>query len=65
MKKLTFKANSNDFIGNITLSATGLRHMANALQKQYKTKGDVIVKAYIHKWYEGKKSYKTLGIKVK
>ena len=64
-KKLTFKANSKDFVGNLILSATGLRRMANALQKHNKTKDDVTVKVYIHKWYKSRKLYKTLGIKVK
>ena len=64
MKKI-FYPNSNDFIGNITLFAIGLRRMADALQKQHKTKNDVTVKTYVHKWYEGRKLCKILEIKVK
>jgi len=31
----------NKKLGKLVLSATGLRKMANYLQKQYKTKGDI------------------------
>lgn len=30
-------------LGKLVLSATGLRKMANYLQKQYKTKGDILI----------------------
>jgi hypothetical protein len=37
----------NKKLGRLVLSATGLRRMANYLQKQYKTKGDVSIKCGI------------------
>ena len=64
-KGFKFEPKPSEFIGNIIFSAIGLRRMANALQKNHKTKGDVTVKTYIHKWHEGRKLCKTLGIKVK
>ncbi len=47
---------------NVTVSATGLRRMANALQKKRKTKGNTIVKATIETWKDNKKTIKTIGI---
>ena len=47
---------------NVTVSATGLRRMANALQKKRKTKGNTIVKATIETWKENNKNVKTIGI---
>lgn len=44
----------NKKLGKLILSATGLRKMANYLQKQYKTKGDVLIdceKVYIDRGY--------------
>ena len=51
-------------LGKFITSATGLRRMANYLQKYSKTKGDVLVNHYIHKWkVDGKIKY-TLGIEI-
>ncbi len=47
---------------NVTVSATGLRRMANALQKKNKTKGDVIVEATIETYKQKGKTIKTIGI---
>jgi len=35
------------YLGKLIFSATGLRKMANYLQRETKTKGDVKVKTYI------------------
>lgn len=48
----------------ITVSATGLRRMANALQKARKTKGDTIVEAIIETWKVKNGIIKTIGIKI-
>ncbi|KKN27646.1 hypothetical protein LCGC14_0862390 [marine sediment metagenome] len=47
---------------NVTVSATGLRRMANALQKSRNTKGDTIVEARIETWKDKNKIMKTIGI---
>ena len=63
MKKITtmkFKK-----LGKLIVSATGLRKMANALQKNHKTKGDVLTDCYLEKWKDNNKTKYTIGIKVK
>lgn len=50
-------------LGKVITSATGLRRMANALQRRYKTKGDVEVEAYISYYPDDKKQ--VLGIILK
>lgn len=50
------------YIGKITVSATGLRRMANALQAKKKTKGNILVKCYVEKWKEKGKIKRTIGI---
>lgn len=47
-------------LGKIVTSATGLRKMANILQKKYKIKGNVEVEAYLSYYTKSKK--KTIGI---
>jgi len=51
-------------LGKLIISATGLRKMANALQKKHKTKGDVLVNAYVEYWMEKNKAKYTIGIKI-
>lgn len=46
-------------IGTLTISPTGLRRMANGIQKRYKTKGDVKLKHFVCSYKDG---LKTLGI---
>jgi len=61
------KTKKQKYLGKLIFSATGLRKMANALQKKNKTKGDVKVKCYIEKFkykYDGE-IYKTIGIDIK
>lgn len=48
-------------LGNLTISATGLRRIANAIQKQYKTNGDVKLKIFICTYPK----LKTIGIILK
>ena len=52
-------------LGKVIISATGLRLIANALQKEKKTKGDVLVKCYIEKYYKEGKIKRTIGILIK
>jgi len=47
-----------DNLGKMTVSATGLRRIANAIQKKFKTKGDVKLNSFV--CYYSK--LKTLGI---
>lgn len=49
--------NKTKRLGKLSLSATGLRRMANAIQKKYKTKGDVVLECYIETYDK----LKTLG----
>ena len=51
-------------IGKIVASATGLRRMANALQKKYKTKRNVEVDCYVTSYKKDGKRKKTIGIKI-
>ena len=48
-------------IGKLIISATGLRSMADALEKKYKTKGDVKVDTFVENHNDGK----TIGILIK
>jgi len=49
-------------LGKVTVSATGLRRMANWLQKEYKTKHNVEVAATVTAWSEDNKIKRTIGI---
>lgn len=51
-------------LGKLVISASGLRKMANALQKNHKTKGDVLVNTYVEKWKENGKTKYTIGMKI-
>lgn len=55
---MSIKFKKRKYLGKLTVSATGLRRMANYLQKKAKTKNNVSVKCYIEDYDE----YKTLGI---
>lgn len=61
----TIKTKKAQNLGKLTISATGLRRMANGLQKNKKTKGNVLTECYVEKWTEDGKIHKTLGIKIK
>lgn len=54
----------NISLGKLVVSATGLRRMASALQKRYKTKGDVELKHFITCWKVKSKIKRTLGIEL-
>lgn len=51
----------NKNLGKLTISATGLRKMASALEKKYKTKSDVKINTFIVNYKNGK----TIGIELK
>lgn len=51
-------------LGKLIFSASGLRKMANALQKKHKTKGDVETDCYVEKWKEDSKTKYTIGIQI-
>lgn len=61
--KITTK--KDEYLGKLIVSATGLRKMANALQKKNGTKGDVLTECFVEKWKENGKIKRTIGIKVK
>ena len=46
-------------LGQLTVSPIGLRRMANAIQKKYKTNGDVKLSSFICSY---KDKVKTLGV---
>ena len=62
MKKI--KTIKHKKLGKLIFSATGLRKMANALQKKHKTKGDVLVNCYTEKWKKNNKTKYTIGIEI-
>lgn len=51
----------NKKIGKLIMLATGLRSMADALEKKYKTKGDVKVNTFVSNC----NGEKTIGILIK
>jgi hypothetical protein len=52
-------------LGKMTISANGLRKIANYLQKRFKTEGNVIVEGSVQSWKENGKTKKTFGIDIK
>lgn len=49
------------YLGKLIISATGLRKMANHLQKEKKSKGDIEVKGFVCQY---SKNNKTFGIEL-
>jgi hypothetical protein len=49
-------------LGKLIMSATGLRKIANYLQKKCKTKGDIVCECYVEKWKDKKEIKRTIGV---